>query len=380
MGKGTSSTHGALRILQCTGALNMGGAETMLMNVYREINKEEFQFDFIVSGSDIGYYEKEAEIMGARIHHVAKRSESFLGHLMDLYRVIKTNKYGIVHFHTQNAFMTLTEVIVAKLAGTKTIIVHSHNTTDWRKGLLIRLHSICKPVLYVLSNIHLACGDEAGEWLYGKGKMFKVIPLPVNCKAYLYSEERYKNLREKYNIQDKKVYAHTGRFGDQKNHSFLIDIFAGIVAEEPESILFLMGDGELKSDIEHKVADLGLSDKVVFCGNVSDVNEKLIMSDVFLLPSKYEGFPTVALEAQAAGLLCLISDTITKEIELTDWVKFAPINAGVTPWVNMILSTKAPESVDRAKANGIIASGYDVKIVAQTFEQIYAGNKMGRKQ
>lgn len=360
-----------IKVLQVTGALNMGGAETMLMNVFREINRDKIQFDFIVSGKEIGFYESEAINLGACIYHIRKRSESFIGNLKDFYKIIKSNNYKVVHFHTQNAFFTMTQIIVARLAGVKRIIVHSHNTSDWRKGIARKMHFLCRPLLSILTDKKLSCGKAAAEWLYGSSRDTRIIPLPVACKKYLYSDEKYDVLRKKYGYTESVIYTHIGRFSDVKNHDFLLDVFYKIHDIEPNSILFLIGDGPLRNDIEKKIKELELLDSVVLWGNISDVNEKLVMSDVFLFPSKYEGFPTVVLEAQAAGVLCFISDTITKDVAITELVKYVSLDEGVDLWVQSILSRKCLNESERKIANRRIAEKYDVVQVAKCFEKIY---------
>lgn len=360
-----------IRVLQCTGALNMGGAETMIMNVYREIDKSKIQFDFVVAGDEIGYYENEATTLGAHIHHITKRSESVYKHLKELCAVVKKGQYKIAHFHTQNAFLSSIEIMAAKLAGVKCIVVHSHNTTDWRTGMTLKLHSVFRPVLNFMSDVRLACGEDAGVWLYGSEKGFRVVPLPVSCDKYRYSEEKYALLREKYGVTNRKVYSHTGRFSDQKNHEFLIDVFSEIVKRDSSSILFLMGDGELRTPIEEKVEQLGITGNVVFCGNVNDVNDKLLMSDAFLLPSKFEGFPTVVLEAQAAGLPCYISDTITEKIAVTELVKQISLQMNAEQWSQQIISDMNETHMDRQQANAEIHDLYDTSIVTGIFESIY---------
>lgn len=363
---------GLIRVLQCTGALNMGGAETMIMNVYREIDKSKIQFDYLVVGNEKGYFEEEAVSMGAKVFHITPRSVSFLKNLKDFYRVVNNGKYRIVHFHTQNAFLTFVQLCAAKVAGAKTVIVHSHNTSDWRSGMLKKLHFIFRPLLARLANVKLSCGRDAAVWLYGNDKGVSIIPLPVLCEKYKYTEEKYYNLRKEYDCADAIIFTHTGRFWEQKNHEFLIDIFAEISKKNPNAILFLLGDGELKDQIKNKVKELHLEEKVIFWGNVSDVWNKLIMSDVFLFPSLYEGFPTVVLEAQAAGLPCYISDTITQKIAETKIVKQISLNKTANEWCEFILADMACGKIERVSANRIISDKYDIRKVKDIFMELYS--------
>lgn len=361
-----------IRVLQCTGALNMGGAETMIMNVYREIDRSKIQFDYLVVGNEKGYFEAEAISMGAKVFHITPRSVSFLRNLKDFYRVVINGKYQIIHFHTQNAFLTFVQLCAAKFAGVKTIIVHSHNTSDWRSGVLKKLHFVFRPLLARFANVKLSCGQDAAVWLYGNDKGVRIIPLPVLCEKYKYSEEKYYNLRKEYNYDDSIIFTHIGRFCKQKNHEFLIDIFAEISKKKPNTILFLLGDGELKEQIKNKVKESHLEEKVVFWGTIFDVWNKLIMSDAFLFPSLYEGFPTVVLEAQAAGLPCYISDAITPQIAETKNVKQLSLNKNAIEWCEFILADMAHGKAERASANRVIFEKYDISKVKDIFMELYS--------
>lgn len=361
-----------IRVLQSTGALNMGGAETMIMNVYREIDKSSIQFDFVVAGNETGYYENEATELGAHIHHITKRSDSLFHNLKDFYCVVKSNKYQIIHFHTQNAFLTVTQIIAARLAGARKIIVHSHSTQDWRSDILKKLHKLFRPVLNGLTTVKLSCGEEAALWLYGTNKNVQIIPNPVACDNYTYSYNQYCAFRKENGINlDATIYAHIGRFADVKNHVFLIDLFYELYYEDNNSILFLMGDGELKEAIQKKVVDLGLESNVVFWGNINDVNKKLIMADAFLFPSKYEGFPNVVLEAQAAGLPCFVSDTVTSKVAITDLVMFFSIEDNPQNICTTVRNTMTDRTSERASYNKIVREQYDVSAVTDRLKRIY---------
>ncbi|WP_337814533.1 glycosyltransferase family 1 protein [Intestinibacter sp.] len=358
-------------ILHVVGTLNMGGAETMIVNIMKNINSNQFKFDFVVSGDEEGYYEKEVKKMGANVHHITKRSISFFKYYLDLYKIIKEYGYKIIHFHTQNSLLTSLAIAFVRLAGAKTIIVHSHNTNDWRGKKLIYLHKIFRPILGILTNVKLSCGKEAADWLYGTDKNVIIIPLPVDCEKFKYSVERKEALIQHYNFENKTIYAHAGRFIDVKNHDFLIDIFREINKVDENSILLLMGTGELMDAIKSKVTNYGLEKKVLFLGNVNDVFNKLIMADVFLLPSKYEGFPTVVLEAQAAGVPCIISDSITSKIAITDLVNRLPLSGTAKEWADVTLRTSKNDNKAREIYNSIISEKYDINVTVDKISEIY---------
>lgn len=364
-----------LRVLQVTGAMNLGGAETMIMNVYRTLDTKKIQFDFVAMGKERGYYEDEIEERKGKVFHIPRRSESFLGSMIAFYRIVKSNRYTTCHFHTQNAFLTVCQILVARLAGANNIIVHSHSTSDWRKDILQKLHLAFRPMLRALTNERLSCGEDAAKWLYGSTNRVTVVPLPVICKNYLYSDVHYQQLRKKQKYDNAFIFVHTGRFCKAKNHEFLLDIFCEISKKKMNAVLFLLGDGELRNQIVAKVKALHLEDRVVLWGNIPDVGDKLIMSDAFLFPSLYEGFPTVVLEAQAAGLPCYISDTITPKIAETDLVKQISLKKTAQEWCDFILTDLENIKIDRKECNRAVSEKYDVSMVKNIFTDIYYKKK-----
>lgn len=361
------------RVLQSLGSLNMGGAETMIVNTLASIDRERVTFDFVIPGAEEGLLEPRVKQLGANVYHIPKRSESFLGFHRAFYRVVRTGGYQTVHLHTQNAFFTALQVMLARRAGAKRIIVHSHNTMDWRKGMSLRLHTMCRKWLYRHADVRLTCGLEAAKWLFGTTESVEVLPLPICCDQFLFNEAKREVLRTASGLNGKTVYLHVGRFMDVKNHAFLIQVFEEIHRRKPESVLLLVGDGSLRTDIERQVQDAGLADCVFFLGNITDVADKMIAADVMIFPSKYEGLPTVLLEAQAAGLDAFVSDTITGEIALTKRIHLLALSAGAPAWAEAILSAKCTQN--RAADNAVIRQKYDISEVAQRLTQIYAISK-----
>lgn len=357
------------RVLQSLGSLNMGGAETMAVHVLEAMDRETIQFDFVIPGEQEGLYEPRVKRLGARVYHTPKRSESFVGAHRVFYRVIRDGQYQTVHLHTQNAFFTALQVALARRAGAKTIVVHSHNTMDWRGGLSLRLHKLSRKWLYRHADVRLACGKEAAEWLFSTAEGVEVIPLPIVCDQFLFEEKKREAVRRQMGWNGKTVYLHVGRFMDVKNHAFLVRVFEAIHRREADSLLVLVGDGPLRGQIERQVREAGLTDSVRFLGNVSDVADKMIAADAMIFPSKYEGLPTVLLEAQAAGLDAFISDTITSEIALTGRIHPLALEAGAESWAEAILAAR-PAS-DRAADNAAIRARYDVSIAARRLTRIY---------
>lgn len=360
------------RILQVFGSLDLGGAETMIVNILRRLDTTQMVFDFIVSGSEEGYYEQQIKGLSGEIYHIRKRSCSFIGHHLDFYRVVKENGYKIIHFHEQNAFLMSMQAVVARLAGAETLIIHSHNSMDWRGKKFLLMHRAFRPLLCHSADVRLACSKEAARWLYGKVRRVEIIPLPVDCQAFLFQEETRKRQRSLLGIDSEDVYLHVGRFNDVKNHEYLIEIFQQIVKIRAGSRLLLAGSGELQEQVRIQVKNCGLEKKVTFLGDISDVNAKMMAADAFLFPSKYEGFPTVLLEAQATGLPSYISDRITPDIIMTDLIAQLSINQKAELWAKQIVQERRKwRGMERKKYNGTIAKHYDISVVMEKFMKLY---------
>lgn len=359
------------KILQILGALDVGGAETMVMNIYRNIDKKTLNFDFVVSGEREGYYEKEINAGESKVFHIKERSESLKEHLFDLYRIVKKNDYDVIHYHTENSFLAFCDLLVCKIAGARKLVVHSHNTMDYRGGLLVVLSRIFRVPLRLIANSKLSCGEEAAIWLYGTNKNVEIIPLPVDCKKYEYSLNKQNDLKRKYSLDDKIVYAHVGSFSKVKNQLFLLDVFYEIYKLNQNSHLILVGDGEYRDRIERKIKELELQKAVTLFGIVDDVYNKLILSDCFIFPSLFEGFPTVVLEAQAAGLPCFVSDTVTNKIDITKCVSFVSLNMSAKDWANKIVRNKSYDCKKRRELNKIVAKTYDISSVVKVINDVY---------
>ena len=217
-----------------------------------------------------------------------------------------------------------------------------------------------------------ACSELAAQWMFGKHTgNAKVIPLPIDCELSAYDESIRLQERSKWNIKsDEKVIGHIGRFQTQKNHTFLLDIFAEVLKLDQTYKLVLVGDGILRAEIDEKIKKLGLQNHVIQVGQISGASKLMSMFDLFLLPSLYEGFPTVLLEAQANGLPCIASSTITPTIAQTDLIRFLDLELPPEEWANCIVSLH--ERKNMAMYNQIIAERYDIKKVSALFAEIYS--------
>jgi glycosyltransferase involved in cell wall biosynthesis len=302
---------GPLRILHVVVNMNRGGAETLIMNMYRHINRNKVQFDFLTCKE--GVFDKEIIKMGGTIHRIPYISD--VGHFKYqkvLEKFFLEHHYKIVHSHMDK--MSGFVLLAARKAGIPIRISHSHNTSS-EGGVAARAYKWYAGQ-FILSNATnlFACSNEAAQWLFQKkSNSTKILKNGIESKKFVFSRKLRKQVRNELELADDSfVLGHVGRFNHQKNHSFLIDLFYQYSKINPQAILLLVGDGTLKQEIERKVADLYLTEKVILLGVREDINRILQAFDVFVFPSLHEGLPVSLIEAQAAGLPCVISDVISQ--------------------------------------------------------------------
>ena len=372
----------AQRVLHVLHSMNCGGAEALIMNIYRCMERSEVQFDFLVNCFDEMFYEKEIGEMGGRIFRMkflTQVSPPVYEH--NLFTFFKSHpEIKIVHSHLE----TTTGIILkqAKKAGVPVRIAHSHNSRFTRTGASAALEnaykSYCRKKIAPNSTMLLSCSDLASQWLYGKNSDKAVlVKNGIQAGKYAYDDLVRQRVRKELGIGDNvTALGHVGRFNEQKNHSFLIDIFECCHRLNNNSMLLLAGEGELMEQIKEKVKKAGLSNCVRFLGLRSDINEILQAFDVFLLPSLFEGLPLVIIEAQAAGLPCLAADTISAQSDLgCSLVKFLPLTDAQI-WANAVEGKSVPRQITTQR---IIDAGYDISTTASMLRDIYLSKEQVRE-
>lgn len=363
-----------LRVLHVCGIMNRGGLETLIMNIYRSIDRSVIQFDFLVHSEKKGSFDEEIKQLGGRIYSLPYVTK--VGHFAYVKALEKFferhNKYRIIHSHF-NAMSGLV-LRAAKKAGIPIRIAHSHNT---RYGVTL-IENIYKNVIANMiprnTTHYFACSQKAGEKLFGKKigiHKLKVIKNGVCTNLYQNNLEIKQAARKKLGIdQGAFVVGHVGRFQIQKNHTFLIDVFAAVKERRPKSVLLLVGDGPLRAEMQQKVIDLGIKDSVCFLGVRSDVPEIMQAMDVFAFPSLFEGLPVTLVEAQASGLHCIISDTITKEVDMgAGLITYQSIN-DKKKWIDSLLEPYPYRSSEEC-VNIVRNSGYDILDSATWLQKFY---------
>ncbi|MBV1817956.1 glycosyltransferase family 1 protein [Clostridium cochlearium] len=362
-----------IRILHVLGALNRGGAETMIMNIYRNIERSKIQFDFMIHTDKECDYNDEIIKLGGKIYNVPRYSGS--NHFnykkaWDSFFNIHP-EYRIIHGH-----MRSTASIYLKIAKKHRLITiaHSHSTSSRGNKFEQLVKNIMQfPIRYIADYL-FACSDEAGKWLFGRNVLnksnYKVIKNAIDIEKYTFNEVKRNEIREILGIEDKFVVGHVGSFTYPKNHKFLISVFYEIQKKYKDSILLLVGDGEIRPYIQKHIDDLGINDKVKLTGVVGNVNDYMQAMDVFVFPSIFEGLGIVAIEAQTSGLPCIVAETIPKEAYVTDLIKSVSLKEPVDIWAETILKYIAVYE-RRNTYKQIKCSGYDIFETAKWFEEFY---------
>lgn len=361
-----------IRIGMIIGKWVGGGVEAVIMNYYRHIDRSKIQFDFICDNDSTNIPYDEIEHLGGRVILVPPY-QKILKYIKELKRIFKENNYKIVHSNI-NA-LSVFPLYAAKKAGVPVRIAHSHSTSnkkEWKKTLL---KNILRPFSKIYATHYFCCSELAGRWLFGdkeydKGNVF-LLNNAIDLDKYKYDEQIRESKRKELNISKSTfVVGHIGRFVEQKNHRFLIDIFNEIKKKNDGSLLLLAGQGPLMDEMKEKVHNLNLDESVKFLGQRSDANELYQAFDLFLLPSLYEGLPVVGVEAQASGNLCYLSNDMTKETKVLDSTVFMSLDNTAEEWADAIIKDAADYKKHDTKEE-VSKYGFNIKNEAKKLVKKY---------
>ena len=351
------------RILQVVTYMGRGGIETMLMNYYRRIDRSLIQFDFLVHRDFRADFDDEIEALGGHIYRVPPMnplSGSYQNALADFFR---EHPYRVVHCHLN--YMSGVVLAAAKKAGVPVRIAHAH-TASMAPGWKQAVRRLYKYLIPSTATRLFACSTEAGRAVFGH-RDISVFPNAIDASAFTPDDTLRSKVRKELGLGEAFTLMHVGRMVYAKNHDFLLDVFEQVLKKEPSAKLVLVGDGELRPEIEAKAARC-FGDSVRLLSTNTDIPRLLQAADVFVFPSRFEGFGITVLEAQAAGLPVLKSATITDECVVTDLVKSLPIEDPKL-WAEAVLSMKNMPRTDRLAE--IQASGYDITAAADKLTHFY---------
>ncbi|MBD2872047.1 glycosyltransferase family 1 protein [Paenibacillus arenilitoris] len=361
---------GPIKILHAAVNMNRGGAETLIMNLYRHIDRTKLQFDFLTCKP--GVFDEEIERLGGRIHRIPHITDvGHRGYVRALRRFFAEHgDYPIVHAHMDR--MSGLVLRAARGANIPVRIAHSHNTRS-EGGLLARLYKRYAGAHIRYSATHrIACSDAAARWLFGgRAASARIMRNGIACERFAYSPEVRSALRSELGVREGTLaIGHVGRFVHQKNHAQLVELFGEVRRRRPDSVLLLAGDGPLRPAIEQRARELGLADNVRLLGVRSDIDRLMQAFDVFVFPSLHEGLPVTLVEAQGAGLPCVISDAVTPEVDMgIGLVRFFPLRE-LTRGVEHVL--EAAEQRGRIIPPAALArKGYDIKQAAREAAAFY---------
>ncbi len=360
-----------IRILHVVVNMNRGGAETLIMNLYRNIDRYKVQFDFLICKE--GVFDSEIMDLGGRIHRIPYVTEAgHFGYIRALDHFFASHpEYQIVHSHMDK--MSGFVLRSAKRAGVLVRIAHSHSTKN-EGGFAARMYKSYAGRSIIPHATHLlACSRRAAKWLYAQNADKAIIlKNGIESDKFFFSSEVRNQVREELSLYPNDfVVGHVGRFSHPKNHAFLLEIFAELAKVKPDSVLLLAGDGPLRSDMEKKAEKLNLGNRVRFLGVRSDINRLLQAFDVFVFPSIYEGLPVTLIEAQSAGLPCVISDVITTEVDMgIQLIEYSSLLDQMM-WVEKIKGTALRTLPREISASTLFQKGYDIKDIAHWTQNFY---------
>lgn len=359
-----------IRILHVIGIMDRGGAEAMIMNLYRSIDRSRVQFDFVENEGPEAAFDAEIRCLGGRIYRCPRyRGKNHAAYTKWWHDFFKSHQgeYPIVHGHIGSTAAIY--LSIAKKYGSYAI-AHSHSAGAG--SALYRL--LAYPTRFVADHF-FACSRDAGISRYGRKvghdtARCQVLNNAIDTGKFVFAPDNRRRIRAMLHIgEDALVIGHVGRFVEAKNHLFLLDVFEQIRSRRPDAVLLLVGDGELRQQIEDVIARKHLTDAVVMTGVQSNVWDYCQAMDLFVFPSVFEGLPVSMVEAQAAGLPCCVSANVPRETAITDLVEFIPLEEGAARWADRVLARAHEPRRDMRRE--MVNAGFDVSATSAWLEDFY---------
>lgn len=357
-----------------------GGIESFLHNVIKQMDLSRLEIDIVAAQICESVFTAELEKKGVRFYELSG-SQRKLGQNHKLFKqLLKERQYDVVYLNIFQG-LSLYYAYLAKKAGVPIRIAHSHNTALRQSGtrwLKLIVHNLAKRMLAKNATEYWACSRAAAEFMFPQSilekRQYEFIPNGIDIEKFRFDNEVRKKIRKDLEIEDKFVIGNVGRLCHQKNQEFLLEVFAKLQSERPESMLLLVGEGEMKANLQRQAESLGITDKVIFYGVTDTVEQLLLAMDLFVFPSRFEGLGIVAVEAQAAGLPVVCSDRVPDEAVVTDLVRKVDLSSSADVWADNILHCQA--TIDRRVFNEQVRkSGFAVADVAGRIEKVYLGLK-----
>lgn len=361
-----------MRVAQVVGKLAAGGVEAVVNTYYRRLDHTRIQFDYFIDEDSPCEPPEKLIALGARYYRIPPTTRP-IARVLALRRLFAQNCYPIVHAHMTT--LNLPVLLAARWAGVPVRISHAHSTSAPGEGARGLLKGLLRPTARLFATHFMACGQATAQWMFPRrlidADRVTILPNAVDVGRFRFSEAVRTQARARLGLQSALVVGHVGRFMRQKNHAFLLEIFAALHARRPDAVLLLVGDGELRAGVEAQAAALGLTDCVRFLGIRHDLQRLYCAMDVFVLPSFYEGLPVVGVEAQACGLPCLVSDAVDAHTAVCDAVRFLPLRAGALAWAQAAEALAAPVRARQSGAQAVRRAGLDIGDTVQQLSGLY---------
>lgn len=355
-----------IKVCHVVCGLRSGGVESMIFNYCSKLDNNKFEWYLLYQHEPTEKNLKEFKELGFKLLRITSKIKNPLKNYLETYEFFKKNKIDVVHSHM--TLMNWIPLLAAKKLGIPIRISHSHNSDLRKKNIFVRLfENFCKKLNKNYATFFLACGEKAGQYLYGKDK-FDIIQNALDVDKFLFNLSNRIKIREQYEIDDEQiVIGHIGRFVKQKNHEFIIQMFEKICQNYPNKYkLLLIGDGESKDRIKEYVTNSIIKNDVIFTGIVDNTNEFYSAFDCFILPSLWEGLPVVAIEAQISGVNCVLSKNIDNECKINENVLFVENTLDV--WTDAIYNLKIERTSNLERLN---AKGFNIDKELKKIEKIY---------
>lgn len=320
---------GRISVAMWTNDLDIQGISSVIMNYCRSIDMQTFTVTILAGAPIDDQYRSECSALGIRIIELPQRKIDTVKYYFALYSALMKERFNIIHIHCNSATVT-PELLIAKLCGIKVRIVHSHNTTCDN----LRIHRYFYPLFRKLCSARFACGEAAGRWLFNDEE-FIVIPNGFQTEKFAFSQSSRERIRTALNLEGKLVLGHIGKFNNQKNQPFLLEIFEKYSEINKDAALLLIGTGPNFDEVQKLVKKHPYRDRIILYGETTDVAAMYSAMDLFVLPSRFEGLPVVLLEAQISGLPCIVSDIVSQEVDFGE-IMWESINDEPEIWAKMI--------------------------------------------
>ena len=356
-----------IKVLQMIASMYMGGSQAMIMNLYRNIDRNKIQFDFVVDHPEYDSYASEIESLGGKVYTMPVFNGRNFNQVKKAWNelFLEHPEYKILHSHARSYASIY--LPVASKNGVKTII-HSHNTSNGT-GIKAMVKNTLQYPLRYQADYYFGCSKDAGRWLFGNkivnSDRFYVLNNAIDALSFRFNEDIRNKYRKDYNINNETIYIQVGSLTDQKNHVFTIDIFNKLSKINKNIKLYIVGTGNNQKMIERRIKEYDLEDKIILLGRRNDVNNLLQMADCYIMPSIYEGLSVAAIEAQASGITCLLSDVVSKDVKVSDVCEFLPLD--IDKWVDRLNCSFTRKDT----YEDIVKAGYDVKTTARWLEDFY---------